>query len=234
MVTEQDIKDYYNSHHREKGTGAWRPPAAFPYFLDLAGVSGGQRVLDIGCGTGFLLQAADARGAETHGLDISEEALKLAAEATPNSELKIGKAEALPYGDAHFHRVFCLGAMEHFLDMDKGLDEMIRVTAPGGKLCVVVPNDNYWWWLFHRQKGTHQQAINERMMSLQAWQDFFRKHGLAIETVCQDRHWFLHGTPVFSSKNPLVWLRILSRKLRWAILPLRHTYQFIFLLQKPE
>jgi ubiquinone/menaquinone biosynthesis C-methylase UbiE len=166
MTTEQDIKDYYNRHHQHKGEGSWRPIQAFPYFVDLANVKEDESVLDIGCGTGFLLKAAADRAAKTYGLDISEEALKLAGRSAPDADLRIGNAEALPYEDGFFDHVFCLGAMEHFLDMAKGLEEMIRVTRPKGQLCVVVPNDKFIWWLFHPQKGTDQKNIKEQLNTL--------------------------------------------------------------------
>ncbi len=234
MTTEKNIKAYYNRHHQEKGEGSWRPAEAFPYFVDLAGVKSGQSVLDIGCGTGFLLLAAATRGAKISGLDISEEAVKLAGQSIPEADLRVGNAENLPYGDTTFDHVFCLGAMEHFLDMGKGLDEMIRVTRPGGTLCVVVPNDRFLWWLFHPQKGTDQKNINEQMKTLEGWTSFFESHGLRIKAVHQDRHWFLHGRKIFTSRNPLLWLRIASVKLRWSLLPLNRTYQFIFLLEKAK
>jgi len=46
--------------------------------LDYLGAQKGRKLLDVGCGTGFLLLAAFKRGLKTYGIDISEEAIKIA------------------------------------------------------------------------------------------------------------------------------------------------------------
>lgn len=58
--------------------------------LDAAGVAAGQRVVDVGCGTGHALALAPARGAEVAGLDASRALLDYARTRVPGAELVEG------------------------------------------------------------------------------------------------------------------------------------------------
>ncbi len=232
MTTEADIRDYYDRRHRERGQGAWRPPEAFPHFLDVTGAQPGRRMLDVGCGTGFLLKAAVARGLDAFGVDISEEAVRLARQAEPKADIRLTSGERLPFDAGAFDYVFCLGALEHFIDMKKGMMEMVRVARADAWFCIVVPNVNFLYWAFSRTKGTEQQDINERLLSMADWTAFFRDCGLEAAEVLQDRWWFLHRAKIFASPNPVRWARAVLSKLKWLILPLNRTYQFIFILRK--
>jgi len=78
VVSEKEIKDWYNQRYATKGENAYRPFEAYHIFLDHLNIKPGRKLLDIGCGTGYLLKEADIRGLETYGIDISEEAVKIA------------------------------------------------------------------------------------------------------------------------------------------------------------
>ncbi len=118
--------------------------------LDLAGARAGQRLLDVACGGGYLLMEAERRGLATSGIDIADAALVKARRFAPKSELRQGDAEALPYPDASFDIVTCLGSLEHFLRPAVALEEMRRVLAPGGRAIVVVPNQ---WFAYDVARG---------------------------------------------------------------------------------
>ncbi len=105
-----------------------------------AGVEPGERVLDVGCGTGnAALRAAEA-GARVVGVDLTPELLevggRLAAEAGLELEWVVGDAEALPADDASFDVVLssfgCMFAPSHEL----AASELARVLHPGGRLAV--------------------------------------------------------------------------------------------------
>jgi SAM-dependent methyltransferase len=97
-------------------------------------VGGGERVLDVGCGTGAVAIAAARRGAQAVALDISPE---LCAKARENAEVAgvevdvvEGDAEALPFEDASFDVVF---AQFIFVPRPEvATHEMMRVLRPGG------------------------------------------------------------------------------------------------------
>ena len=233
MVTEKLIKEWYNKKHSAKGEGAWRPLESYFIFLNYLDAQKGRKLLDVGCGTGYLLRAADQRGLETYGVDISDEGVKIAKKVSPRSKISIGKGEQLKFPDSSFDYVTCLGALEHFLNIENGVKEMVRVAKDGSRLCMVVPNVDYFFWRGKKRKGTEQQDINENLLTLDQWKSIFLKQGLAIEKIYQDR-WLVENMKVFASKNMLEVFRRALYKLIWFFLPLGATYQFIFILRKPK
>ena len=110
--------------------------------FDQAGVRPGHRVLDIGCGTGTLAVAIRqwAPAAQVTGLDPDPKALARAQRKAQRAgvalKLDRGFADALPYADASFDRVFS-SLMFHHLPYEAkrpALREALRVLAPGGSL----------------------------------------------------------------------------------------------------
>ena len=227
-VSEENIKDWYNKKHLTKGKNAWRPYEAYSIFLDYLNVKPGKKLLDVGCGTGYLLKESNRRGLKTYGQDISNEAIKIAKKVSLNSKILVGKGENLRFPRNHFDYITCLGALEHFLDMEKGINEMVRVAKKEALFCIVVPNINCGiGWL----RGTEQQDINENLLSLKQWKNFFRKQGFEILRVHQDK-WFMNQIKVLSSANPLRIMNRVIHKSIWKFLPLNYAYQFIFIMKK--
>jgi SAM-dependent methyltransferase len=112
-----------------------------PRVADAAGISPGDRVLDVACGTGVLTREAAGRagpsGAVT-GLDLSPEMLAVAARLSPELRWQQGSADALPFPDQSFDAVVSQFGLMFFPDPVAGLREMMRVLVPGGRLAVAV------------------------------------------------------------------------------------------------
>ncbi len=102
------------------------------------GISEGQRVLEVGCGTGVFLRAAADRGAEVYGLDASEALLELARARVPEADLRVGDLELLPYGDDAFDVVAGFNSFFFDLDLVEALREAGRVAKPGAPVVIQV------------------------------------------------------------------------------------------------
>jgi ubiquinone/menaquinone biosynthesis C-methylase UbiE len=233
VPTEREIKDWYNNIYAKSGAESMRPFEAYQIILDYLGVEKNNKLLDISCGTGYLLLAAAKNGLETYGVDISEEAVKVARKVSPDSKIEVGPGEDLKFSDSTFDYVSCLGSLEHFLDMSKGLQEMKRVAKNGARFCIVVPNSKFIYWKLSKNAGTDQQDINETLMTNHQWQELFVQIGFAIAAVYQDK-WFMKKIKIFQSANPLKIVKNTIMKLVWAFLPLNWTYQFVYILKKAK
>ena len=102
------------------------------------GIAAGQRVLEVGCGSGVFLRAAAERGAAVTGIDSSERLAELAGERAPEAELVVGDLQALPFGDDSFDVVAGFNAFFFAADMVAALREAGRVARPGGSVVIQV------------------------------------------------------------------------------------------------
>jgi ubiquinone/menaquinone biosynthesis C-methylase UbiE len=109
--------------------------------LALACVPAPRRILDIGCGTGYLLGVLAARATQAEslaGIDAAPEMIEVARGAATDGRLRfvVGAAERLPWPDAAFDLVVSTTSFDHWADQQRGLAECARVLAPGG--CLVL------------------------------------------------------------------------------------------------
>jgi len=109
--------------------------------LALTRVPAPRRILDVGCGTGYLLGRLAARtpGAETlAGIDAAPAMIGVARDAAADDRLcfVVGTAERLPWPAATFDLVVSTTSFDHWADQRAGLAECARVLAPGG--CLVL------------------------------------------------------------------------------------------------
>jgi SAM-dependent methyltransferase len=106
-----------------------------------AGIGRGDRVLDVGCGTGVVAREAARRvGAEGRvvGLDLNPRMLAVARRVAPEIEWREGDAADLPFADAAFDVVTSQFALMFVPDPTGALREMWRVLGPRGRLAVAV------------------------------------------------------------------------------------------------
>ncbi len=107
---------------------------------DLAGITAGQTVLDVGCGTGLLTaELVDRVGAAAvTAVDPSESFVEAVRERQPGVRVERAVAEELPFPDASLDAAIAQLVVHFMNDPVAGLHEMARVTRPGGVVAACV------------------------------------------------------------------------------------------------
>ncbi len=105
------------------------------------------RILDIGCGAGFLARALRAGGHEVHALDFSLPSLRVSQGVDASVHHLRGDALTLPYREATFDVVTSMDFLEHIEDPAASIREAARVLKPGGLFFFHTFNRNALAWL---------------------------------------------------------------------------------------
>jgi ubiquinone/menaquinone biosynthesis C-methylase UbiE len=125
----------------EQMMGRWSRRLA-PLLVEFAGVADGERVLDVGCGTGSLTFALPkaANLAAVTGIDYSETYLDAARAENedPRIAFRQGDACALPFADGAFDRALALLVLQFIPEPELAVAEMRRVVRPGGTVAAAV------------------------------------------------------------------------------------------------
>ncbi len=121
--------------------GPWTSTLA-PRFIEFAGVRDGDRVLDVGSGTGplALALAASTSCSEIVGIDLSAWHIGFARGRTsdPRVRFDVGDAMELPYADGSFDKTLAQLVLNQIPDANRAVAEMCRVTKPGGTVAACV------------------------------------------------------------------------------------------------
>ena len=154
--------------------GRWLPVAqAIARHFDL---KAGDRILDIGCGKGFLLHefTKAVPGVEVAGIDVSEYAIAHAKEEV-RPFLRVGNATSLPYPDASFDCVVSLGTLHNLPIMQLGhaIREIERV-GKGRKKYLMVES-----WRNERERANllYWQLTCESFHDTRNWEWLYEQHG---------------------------------------------------------
>jgi ubiquinone/menaquinone biosynthesis C-methylase UbiE len=107
----------------------------------------GRRWLDVGCGSGTLSRWLSERGASVVGVDGSPEMVRIAQAVAQSQggegsipQFQIANMENLPFPDGSFDGVLCSSVLEYTNEPQLCLNEIARITKPGGTLLISVPN----------------------------------------------------------------------------------------------
>src|SRR5258707_3644186 len=116
--------------------------------LRLMDLRPGERVLDLGCGSGWatrLLSRLVGEGPEGFGqvvgLDVSDEMIRQAREASKDFENILyvwGSAQQIPWEENFFDKVLSVESFYYYADQDRALSELFRVMAPHGSLFILI------------------------------------------------------------------------------------------------
>jgi SAM-dependent methyltransferase len=112
--------------------------------LVLSLLDGGQRCLDVGCGSGGFTALLGTRFRQVMGIDLSltlADAAKSRGMRTVCGDLDESE---LPYAEGSFDAIVCCDVLEHVFDPVLFVERVRRVIRPGGQFVVSVPNIRYW------------------------------------------------------------------------------------------
>jgi ubiquinone/menaquinone biosynthesis C-methylase UbiE len=136
--------------------------------LALMDLQPADRILDLGCGTGWASRrmARVAATGEVIGLDVADEMLCRAEQASTafkNIRYVWGSAEKIPAGDKYFSKVLSVESFYYYADQGKALDELRRVMAPGAKLFILINlyKDNHYSLRWMTELKVSVQALSE-------------------------------------------------------------------------
>ena len=152
----------------------------------------GQRILDIGSGTGIILKTLEEFG-QAFGLEMSEEAIEFLKKRNLKHIVCSDAEQGLPFKDDSFSLITCLDVLEH-LDHDAALlTEMIRICKEGGYVLVTVPAFNLLWSphdsaLHHRRRYTRTRLLG-------------RLDGLNVRVVKASYYNFMLSLPILAVRK---------------------------------
>ena len=137
--TSLETDDYFDREYFQLHPGKRKYLDYLIGLLRAHGVSGG-RVLDVGSGFGFFLEALERAGYEPYGLELSPHAVAAARERTTAVIATGGAEDPFPFPDGHFAAITLLDVIEHLDRYPDTLASCRRTLMPGGKLVVITLN----------------------------------------------------------------------------------------------
>lgn len=136
--------------------------------------NGDLHILDIGCGTGAMLDELTPFGTVT-GADFSPEALNFCKERADHHSLARADVRRLPFADNSFDIVTAMDIIEHIDDDKAATAEIRRVLKPGGRLFATVPAFQSLW-------SEHDEALHHyRRYTSGGLKDVLQRVGLSVE-----------------------------------------------------
>lgn len=211
------IRDYYNRRYAAEGHGSFPPdPSRYrAWFGSLLGSSRpGAAMLDYGCGAGYVCSLFAKLGYDVAGIDISSIAIDIARQREPRATfVEAAASGALPFDDASFDVIACLGVLEHIPEPAPVVAELRRVARERARAVWVVPNARSpFFWFGH---GTGQ--VKEHPRTLHGWRELLAGGGWIVDAVRRD--------PGPLDRPVAGWKRLGQGVLNR--LPMAFTYQFV-------
>lgn len=152
---------------------------------DLSQRTDANRLLDVGCGTGLVLDLAHDLFQELDGIDITKEMLEKVTTRT-NVRVQLANATAIPFPDKTFDAVTAYSVLHHIEDLDRIFKEIRRVLKPGGFLYAdESPSQDYLKALVSLEPSatTGDAVLRERERITSDVKKYETKYGIPGEVV---------------------------------------------------
>jgi len=132
----------------------------------------GRRVLELGCGSGWLTYELSKRDGIVYAIDISDECLKETEQYLTNNNVSLKNinlsnqsASMLEYNNNYFDFVVC-NALLHHTEIDKTIAEMHRVLNPGGQIIILEPLGHNLLLNIYRYLTPNYRSVNEKALKM--------------------------------------------------------------------
>ncbi len=231
-IQEEELKKFYDNVYKESDIRD--NDKLYNWAIKLLAPVPGKTFLDIACGGGWMLAAAENKKLKTFGLDISSNAVEKSRKVSPDSEITVGSGEKLPWPGNNFDYVSCLGSIEHYIHPEIGIQEISRVLKDGGTCIVMLPNKFFFLdiikVLFSGDSSEEEWQIIERRSTKAGWHRFLEENGLKVKKIYKYNKYpelFKPGTWKMKSIKKFFIVSFIR-----YFTPLNFAWQFIYVCQK--
>ena len=160
MAAETRTLDALTSSTLKHVRDEWWNEAFTGFLVERLRVRAGNRILDVGCGTGSVeirLSRLHVPQITLFGIDRLVDRAIIAERTTDGHNLRASFAAAdachLPFPDGTFDCTFCVAVLQHVPDTSEALREFARVTRPGGRILAVEPDNAARYWFSSSPEG---------------------------------------------------------------------------------
>ncbi len=219
--------EYYGSQHKKsrdkivRVSGLGNNAKLVDYF-DIRNRGG--KFLDIACGTGWLLKAAQQMQCDCYGVDCSKKAIEAAYEKCGATLYCRDVNSGFPYFEnSKFDYIACIGSLEHFNKQELVLKEMARMCKKDGRIIIIVPNENYILHKFGYE--TDDQPVINRY-GLNGWKELLEKNGCMVKKVMKENSHLSNLDE--SSSYPRFIMKLLAYSFI-RLIPIKWSFNFVFI-----
>ena len=180
----RSLSNYYNSRYKNNfpvGSLSKKDRSYYKCVLEKALYKKRYRVLDVACGTGKYCEIFPNMQ-DYYGVDFSAEAVGIASKTYGKANFFCCSADTMPFKDAIFDFLICIGSLEHFPSMGKALIEMRRVLKLNGKLYLELPNLfflGYFCRYVVMKKSPWSGQPFERLGGIDSYLDLLKENGFS-------------------------------------------------------
>lgn len=234
QINSKDVISDYNRIY--SGSGIRTNSAYYRWLVRLFNFKLNSKVLDVSCGEGIFLREIRkySKLLKTFGLDISDRAISIAKRKSLDANLVVADGQRIPFKDKSFDYITCLGSLEHYIDQELGVKEMLRVAKDDASFYILLPNSlsiNLFLHVIRNgDKKTEDFQIIERTATKNEWSSFLEENGLKVKAVYGSNLWpelIQEGTLKVKSIS-----KYIERFLVKCFCPLNLSMDFIFVCKK--
>ncbi|SFI27302.1 demethylmenaquinone methyltransferase / 2-methoxy-6-polyprenyl-1,4-benzoquinol methylase [Tindallia magadiensis] len=169
-------------------------PEKISTILDAIGIQKGDKILDVGCGTGvltpYLLEKLQGKG-WILAMDLAEEMIKRAKEKYSDPQVEYRRGNVLEdLGDETFHHIICYSMFPHFENKEQAIHQMKKHLKAKGTLTIAHSNSREEINGIHEKQATTIVA-EDRLPSEETLVAFGKKAGLEKEQVIDSSEYFM-------------------------------------------